>query len=140
MKRVGQLRNALIAEGLQVMGNPSAIVPVVVGDEALARMASRRLPELGVVANLVEYPAVAKGNIEAAMAVNFQWGTTIPEMSATLIPYFLTDLEKIKRFPASDARKDDVPGPGDADRGQGRWSERTHRRDRESPRSRPACP
>ncbi len=51
------------------------------------------------------FPAVAKGNIEAAMSVNFQWGTTIPEMSATLIPYFLTDLEKIKRFPASDARK-----------------------------------
>ena len=51
------------------------------------------------------FPAVAKGNIEAAMSVNFQWGTTIPEMSATLIPYFLTDLEKIKRFPASEARK-----------------------------------
>ena len=51
------------------------------------------------------FPAVAKGNIEAAMSVNFQWGTTIPEMSATLIPYFLTDLEKIKRFPTSDARK-----------------------------------
>jgi TRAP-type C4-dicarboxylate transport system substrate-binding protein len=51
------------------------------------------------------FPAVAKGNIEAAMSVNFQWGTTIPEMSATLIPYFLTDVEKIKRFPASEARK-----------------------------------
>jgi TRAP-type C4-dicarboxylate transport system substrate-binding protein len=51
------------------------------------------------------FPAVAKGNIEAAMSVNFQWGTTIPEMSATLIPYFLTDLEKIKRFPTSEARK-----------------------------------
>jgi TRAP-type C4-dicarboxylate transport system substrate-binding protein len=51
------------------------------------------------------FPGVAKGNIEAAMSVNFQWGTTIPEMSATLIPYFLTDLEKIKRFPTSEARK-----------------------------------
>jgi 7-keto-8-aminopelargonate synthetase-like enzyme len=62
MKRVRQLRTALTAAGLEVIGNPSAIVPVVVGDEALARMVSRRLPELGVVANLVEYPAVAKGN------------------------------------------------------------------------------
>ena len=69
MKRVGQLRNALTAEGLQVMGNPSAIVPVVAGDEALARMASRRLPELGVVANLVEYPAVAKGNARLRLQV-----------------------------------------------------------------------
>src|SRR5947207_12477890 len=39
------------------------------------------------------------------MSVNFQWGTTIPEMSATLIPYFLTDVEKIKRFPPAEARK-----------------------------------
>jgi glycine C-acetyltransferase len=62
LKRVGQMRDALAAADLTVIGNPSAIVPVLVGDEALARMASRRLPELEVIANLVEYPAVAKGN------------------------------------------------------------------------------
>jgi glycine C-acetyltransferase len=62
MKRVVQLRKKLTDAGLSVIGDPSAIVPVVVGDEALARMVSRRLPDLGVVANLVEYPAVAKGN------------------------------------------------------------------------------
>jgi len=62
LKRVGQMRDALTAVGLSVIGDPSAIVPVLVGDEALARMASRRLPELEVIANLVEYPAVAKGN------------------------------------------------------------------------------
>jgi len=62
LKRVGQMRDALAAAGLTVIGDPSAIIPVLVGDEALARMASRRLPELEVIANLVEYPAVAKGN------------------------------------------------------------------------------
>jgi len=51
------------------------------------------------------YPQVARGTIEAAMSVNFQWGTTIPEMSATLIPYAMGDLERIKRFPTSEARK-----------------------------------
>ena len=51
------------------------------------------------------FPQVARGTIEAAMSVNFQWGTTIPEMSATLIPYAMSDLERIKRFPASEARK-----------------------------------
>ncbi|MEP7206819.1 MAG: TRAP transporter substrate-binding protein DctP [Casimicrobiaceae bacterium] len=51
------------------------------------------------------FPAVARGTIEAAMSVNFQWGTTIPEMSATLIPYAMGDLEKIKRFPTSEARR-----------------------------------
>jgi len=30
------------------------------------------------------FPQVARGNIEAAVSVNFQWGTTIPEMSAIL--------------------------------------------------------
>lgn len=62
LKRVGEMRNALEAVDLQCMGNPSAIVPVQVGDEALARLVSRHLPGLGVIANLVEYPAVAKGN------------------------------------------------------------------------------
>jgi glycine C-acetyltransferase len=62
LKRIGQMRDALTAAGLEVIGDRSAIVPVLVGDEALARMASRRLPELEVIANLVEYPAVAKGN------------------------------------------------------------------------------
>jgi glycine C-acetyltransferase len=62
MQGVGQLRDALTAANLRVMGNPSAIVPVLVGDEALARLVSRRLPALEVIANLVEYPAVAKGD------------------------------------------------------------------------------
>lgn len=62
MERIVQLRSALAAEGLQTMGDPSPIVPVRVGDEALARLVSRRLPALEVIANLVEYPAVAKGD------------------------------------------------------------------------------
>lgn len=51
------------------------------------------------------FPAVARGTIEAAMSVNFQWGRTIPEMSATLIPYGMQDLDKIRRFPQSEARQ-----------------------------------
>jgi 7-keto-8-aminopelargonate synthetase-like enzyme len=35
---------------------------VLMHAEGLARLVSRRLPALGVVANLVEYPAVAKGS------------------------------------------------------------------------------
>jgi glycine C-acetyltransferase len=62
MERIGQLRDALTAANLKYVGDPSPIVPVVVGDEALARLVSRRLPALEVITNLVEYPAVAKGN------------------------------------------------------------------------------
>ena len=62
MERIDQLRDALFGAGLEYLGNPSPIVPVRVGDEALARLVSRHLPALRVIANLVEYPAVAKGD------------------------------------------------------------------------------
>lgn len=62
MQRIEQMRSALTGAGLQYMGNPSPIVPVRVGDEALARLVSRRLPALEIIANLVEFPAVAKGD------------------------------------------------------------------------------
>jgi C4-dicarboxylate-binding protein DctP len=51
------------------------------------------------------FPAVARGAFEAALVVNVQWGTTIPEMAGPTIPFFFTDLERIKKFPTSEARK-----------------------------------
>ncbi|NKC32814.1 TRAP transporter substrate-binding protein DctP [Falsiroseomonas selenitidurans] len=51
------------------------------------------------------FPGVARGAFEAAAAVNFQWGTTIPEMNAPTIPYLFTDIAKIRRFPGSEAAK-----------------------------------
>ncbi len=50
------------------------------------------------------FPSVAKGAFEAALSVNFEWGKTIPEMSALTIPYLFTDIERIKKFPKSEAR------------------------------------
>lgn len=47
------------------------------------------------------FPAVAKGQIEAALSVNFQWGGTIPVMNVTLMPYTFTDLDLLKKFPGS---------------------------------------
>ena len=69
MRNVLYLRSALENLGLEVVGNPSAIVSAKVGDEALARMVSERLPALGVVANLVEFPAVAKGGARFRLQV-----------------------------------------------------------------------
>jgi glycine C-acetyltransferase len=56
------VRAELQRAAIEVVGDPSAIVSAKVGDEGLARLVSRRLPFLGVVANLVEFPAVAKGS------------------------------------------------------------------------------
>lgn len=49
------------------------------------------------------HPAVARGQIEGALSVNFQWGNTIPELNVVTIPYFFTDLERIRKFPGSEA-------------------------------------
>jgi 7-keto-8-aminopelargonate synthetase-like enzyme len=62
MNNILYLRSQLQAADFEVIGDPSAIVPVMMREEGLARLVASRLPELGVVANLVEYPAVAKGS------------------------------------------------------------------------------
>lgn len=48
-------------------------------------------------------PSVAKGNIECAFSVNFQWGKTLPIMNVTLKPYAVTDLETVTSWPDSEA-------------------------------------
>ena len=47
------------------------------------------------------FPAVAKGDMDAAFSVNFQWGKTVPEMNVTLKPYSVTDLNVLKKWPNS---------------------------------------
>jgi len=69
LANVISLRRELKEAGLDFYGDPSAIVCVKMGSEGLARLASRRLPELGLVANLVEFPAVPKGQARIRMQV-----------------------------------------------------------------------
>ncbi len=61
MRNILSLRGKLIASGMEVYGDPSAIVAAKMGTEALARLVSRQLSHRGLVANLVEFPAVPKG-------------------------------------------------------------------------------
>ena len=51
------------------------------------------------------HAAVASGQVESAAIINFQWGGTIPEMSATSIPFLMTSAAALKKFPASEAAK-----------------------------------
>jgi TRAP-type C4-dicarboxylate transport system substrate-binding protein len=51
------------------------------------------------------HPSVARGAAEGAASVNFQWGNTIPEMNVTVIPFYLTDLNKIRNWFDSPAAK-----------------------------------
>ncbi len=61
MDNILYMRSEMTNVGLETLGDPSAIVPVRVGAEGLARIASRDLSNLGAIANLVEYPAVPQG-------------------------------------------------------------------------------
>ena len=61
MERVKHLRASMRGLGFQVHGEPSPICPVFVGDDALARLTSKHVFELGMAANLVEFPAVPRG-------------------------------------------------------------------------------
>ena len=55
------LREAMARSGREVLGEPSPIVPVRVGGEALGRLASKYLSIFAGLANLVEFPAVPLG-------------------------------------------------------------------------------
>ena len=58
---IDYLRSLMQNEGMFCYGNPSNVVPVSVGDEILAKWTSRFLEENGLLANLVEFPAVPFG-------------------------------------------------------------------------------
>ncbi len=63
------LRNAFVPYGIECMGSPTPIVPVPIGGEKIARLASSRLLSSGVFTNLVEFPAVAVGAARFRMQV-----------------------------------------------------------------------
>jgi glycine C-acetyltransferase len=54
-----RLRDRLSAAGFKVLGEPSAIVPTILGNAALSRLTTRYALENGAIVNLVEYPAVS---------------------------------------------------------------------------------
>lgn len=58
LEAVGVLRTALTGHGLTCLGDPSAVVPVLIGHTPLARLASGGVLRRGLFANLVEFPAV----------------------------------------------------------------------------------
>jgi 7-keto-8-aminopelargonate synthetase-like enzyme len=69
MNNILTLRRTLNETGLDYYGDPSAIVCVKMGTEGLARLVGKRLPGLGLLANLVEFPAVPKGAARFRMQV-----------------------------------------------------------------------
>ena len=101
LANVVSLRRELQQAGLDYYGDPSAIVCVKMGSEGLARLVSRRLPELGLIANLVEFPAVPKGAARIRMQVmashtekNIADAVAILKMAKTQAEHELEDLDQ----------------------------------------------
>lgn len=69
LRNAVSLREKLVEAGMEVYGEPSAIVAVKMGTEALARLVSREIGGMGLVANLVEFPAVPKGEARFRLQV-----------------------------------------------------------------------
>ena len=98
MTAVGALRGALAEQGLTCLGDPSAVVPVLIGQTALARVASGGVLRRGLFANLVEFPAVgvraarfrmqaqSDHTIEQARAAAVILADAVAEARATLAP------------------------------------------------------
>lgn len=54
------MRSSLESAGFQILGVPSAIVPVVLGSNGLSRKMTSYMLNNGAIVNLVEYPAVPR--------------------------------------------------------------------------------
>lgn len=63
------LRSALTTQGLPLLGHASPIVPVLVGRDDVARIAARTLSSAGILANLIEYPAVSRATARFRLQV-----------------------------------------------------------------------
>lgn len=61
------LRAGLHERNITCLGVPSPITPVVIGEERVAAIAAKMISDRGVLANLVEYPAVPLGKARFRM-------------------------------------------------------------------------
>ena len=69
LKNAEILRSELEQRGIRCIGIPSAIIPAVVGNEAVGRIAWSKSASVGVHANFVEFPAVAVGSARFRMQI-----------------------------------------------------------------------
>lgn len=91
MQAVLALREGLQAHGLSLLGTPAPIVPVLLGPAATARRAARALGQAGLLANLVEYPAVAQNAARLRMLVMAQHTPAQARQAAAVVAQALQE-------------------------------------------------
>lgn len=85
------LRMALAEHGLECMGEPSPVVPVCVGDDRVARVASGLLHPRGLHTNLFEFPAVPLGSARFRLLVTAAHTEQHMREGASLLATTITD-------------------------------------------------
>jgi 7-keto-8-aminopelargonate synthetase-like enzyme len=85
MRAILALRGALTEHGITVLGHPSPIVPVMLGPDGLARVASREMSQAGLLANLVEYPAVSLNSARLRMQVMADHTPALAQTAARIV-------------------------------------------------------
>jgi len=82
MRNILDLRARLAEAQFEVYGEPSPIVAVKIGQEALTRLVGRQITKIGLVANMVEFPAVAKG--QARFRLQVMAGHTVDQVGGAV--------------------------------------------------------
>ncbi len=93
LRNATELRARLAAAGFEIAGAPSPIVPVMIRDDALARLIAARLPSHGLIAGLVEYPAVAKGSARLRLLVTARHAASDLERAVAALPAAHTEAQ-----------------------------------------------
>ncbi|TDM05847.1 MAG: 8-amino-7-oxononanoate synthase [Ideonella sp. MAG2] len=96
MQAVQALRQALTQHGLTVLGQPSPIVPVLLGEERWARLAVREMGQRQLLANLVEFPAVPRHSARLRMQV---MSNHTPEQAQQAADILAAALETVRLKP-----------------------------------------
>ncbi len=60
MNNICYLRKILQQQDLKFQGDPSAIVPIIIGNEGVTRLTTKLLADKGIITNNAEYPGVPK--------------------------------------------------------------------------------
>jgi glycine C-acetyltransferase len=92
------LRDELTRLGLTCMGEPSPIVPLLIGNEKLARVAHRLVFERNVLAFMVEFPIAPTGASRFRLQVQ---ASHTPEQGREAARVFAAVLDEAKRYLSS---------------------------------------
>ncbi len=69
LKIVNYIRSEFNKRGIECLGTPSAIIPVMIGDEKVARIAHKIMTERNIATMILEYPVVPIGSARFRLQV-----------------------------------------------------------------------